>query len=70
MYSVINFPTKKAFRDAVKSGQKVGVFQPNDMFNTPIPDNGHVCVEGPHYPRPHSWYATVELRGGYAVSVK
>ena len=70
MYSVINFPSKKAFRDAVKTGQKCTVFQPNDMFNTPIPANGRVCVEGPHYPRPHSWYATVELRDGYAVSVK
>jgi len=70
MYSTVNFPTKKALKEAVAAGRKVSVYQPNDMFNTPIPQNGKVTLEGPHYPKPHSWYAQAELQDGYIVKVK
>jgi len=32
--------------------------------------NGRELVEGPHYPKSHSWYAQVEMRDGVVVSVK
>lgn len=67
-YSDINFKTKKAFKDAVKSGAKVSVFNPG--FGGPVPSSGTVCVEGPHYPLPHRWYATVTLKDGYVSAVK
>lgn len=35
----------------------------------PTPDNGKVCVGGPHYPEPHKWYATVTLQNGEVVKV-
>jgi len=70
MYTDVNFKTKKALKDAVASGRKVTVFQPNDMFNTPIPQNGSVALEGPHYPEPHRWYASATLKDGFVVSVK
>ena len=69
MYASRNFPSKKSFREAVAAGEKITVFQPNDFFNTPIPRDGKVCVEGPHYPKPHTWYASVTLKGGYVVKV-
>lgn len=59
MYVDPNFPTKKALKDAVKAGKDVTVFQPGGFF--PAPDGPIQYVEGPHYPRPHTWYATVEL---------
>lgn len=31
---------------------------------------GKVCLEGPHYPKPHSWYAEAELVNGVVVKVK
>jgi hypothetical protein len=31
---------------------------------------GKHCVEGPHYPKPHSWYASVVVADGRIVSVK
>lgn len=72
MYTTINFKTKKALKEAVASGQRVTIFQPNDMFGNPKADprySGSACVEGPHYPEPHRWYATVELKEGRIVKV-
>lgn len=31
---------------------------------------GTVCLEGPHYPKPHRWYAEAELKDGIVVKVK
>lgn len=70
MYTDRNFKTKKALKEAVAAGQQITVYQPNDMFGKPAPTEGTVCVEGPHYPQPHSWYASVTLKGGVVVKVK
>jgi len=68
MYTVFNFQTKKKLKEAVKSGEKISVYQPGGMF--PCQQEGRGCVEGPHYPEAHRWYATVELKSGVIVSVK
>ena len=70
MYCEQNFKTKKALKEAVAAGQKIGVYQPNDFFNTPVPRDGNVCVEGPFYPKPHTWYASVTLKDGFITKVK
>ena len=70
MYTSKNFKTKKALKEAVENGEKISVYQPNNIFNVPDPVNGRATVEGPRYPAPHTWYATVELKYGYIVSVK
>ena len=31
---------------------------------------GSVALEGPHYPAPHSWYASAVLKDGVVVKVK
>lgn len=67
-YTDINFKTKKALKDALKEGETITVYQPGGMF--PCPTNGSVILEGPHYPTPHSWYATAVLKDGVVVSVK
>jgi hypothetical protein len=69
MYTDRNFQTKKALKEAVAAGKQIGVYQPNDMFNTVIPANGQVSVEGPHYPQPHKWYARVTLTNGFITKV-
>lgn len=69
MYTTVNFKTKKALKEAVASGQEVSVFQPG-IQSSYIPANGDVSVEGPHYPKPHTWYAEVTLRDGKIVGVK
>ena len=67
MYSKINFKTKKEFKEAIKSGQKVGLFAPG--LGVPR-ENGTEFVEGPHYPKPHSWYAEVTMLNGLVTRVK
>lgn len=67
MYTVINFPSKKRLKDAVKLGLKVELFAPG--LGSPKA-NGTEFVEGPHYPAPHTWYAQVEMVDGIVVKVK
>ena len=67
MYCTENFKTKKALKEAIAAGKKVGVYQPGGMF--PAPTNGKAAVEGPWYPRPHTWYASVTLKDGVIVKV-
>lgn len=73
MYTVKNFKTKKALKEAVQAGEKIRIYQPGGMFNPPEaqPDySGKATLEGPHYPAPHSWYAQVVMKDGFIVSVK
>lgn len=67
MYTTSNFNNKKALRDAVAAGKQVGVFNPSPFGTTPT--EGECGVEGPHYPKPHRWYATVTLKNGVIVKV-
>lgn len=73
MYTTIDFPTKKALKDAIAKGDDIGVYQPNDTFgNTDRVQTGthQVTLEGPHYPKPHRWYATAIVENGRITSVK
>lgn len=67
-YTSINFGTKKELKEAVIQGRIVRVYNPSGMF--PTKDNGTEYVEGPHYPKPHKWYAAVEVKNGVIVSVR
>lgn len=68
MYTEINFKTKKAMKDAFKEGKVLRVYQPGP-FGSAVQD-GSGCIEGPHYPAPHSWYASVEIKDGVIVKIK
>ena len=63
-----NFKTKKELKEAVNNGVAVTVFypgiQPSGMF-----DKAECSVEGPHYPKPHSWSAKVKVSNGQVVKV-
>lgn len=70
MYVSPNYRTKKQLKEAVAEGRIVTVYQPNDDFTGAVPPrDGEVSVEGPHYPKPHSWYARVTVKGGRVVKV-
>jgi hypothetical protein len=64
MYTKINFRTKKALREAVERGDEVEVSQPGPF---PGQTNGQVSVEGPWYPAPHSWYASVTIEDSVII---
>lgn len=72
MYVDPNLKSKKALKEAVAQYVATGkgavyVFSPGPF---PCPKDGEVSVEGPHYPKPHSWYARVEVKDGIVVKVK
>jgi len=59
-YCTIDFKTKKALREAVKTGKRCTVYQPGGIFPDPTYP-GSCSIEGPHWPKPHAWYARVVL---------
>lgn len=63
-----NYKTKKEFKAAVVAGVKHTPYNPSGMFPTPI--NGPITIEGPHYPKSHTWYASCEVKDGIVVKVK
>jgi hypothetical protein len=69
MYTSRNFKTKKQLKEALANGEKLTVFQPNDMFGANT-QSGKVYLEGPHYPKPHTWYAEAWLQDGFIVKVR
>jgi hypothetical protein len=68
MYTSINFKSKKDLKTAVAAGKAVTVYQPGP-FGGNEPQNGRVTLEGPHYPQPHKWYATAEIKDGKIIKV-
>jgi hypothetical protein len=67
VYVEPNFKTKKELKEAVARGAIVSVFSPGPF---PPKANGVEYIEGPHYPKPHTWYASVEVKDGLVVKVK
>lgn len=70
-YTDVDFTTKKALKEAVKastegSGRAVTIYNPGLGI---APANGTAFLEGPHYPRPHTWYAKVTMKDGIVVKV-
>lgn len=63
-----NYPSKKTFLAAVKAGVRHHPYNPSGMF--PVPQNGSVTIEGPHYPKPHKWYSSCVVKDGVVVSAK
>ncbi len=67
-----NFKSKKALKEAVAAGAKLsvnhGLFHAQNSADEKF--NGSLGVEGPWYPVPHSWYASVEVVNGYVAKVK
>ena len=68
MYTDINFKSKKDLKLAVASGKQVTYYQPG-LFGGKEPRDGQFCVEGPHYPEPHRWYATCTAKDGVIIKV-
>lgn len=62
-----DFKSKKALREALQAGKRVVVYQPG--MGT-VPTNGTISLKGPHFPKPHTWYATGKMVNGLLVSVK
>lgn len=67
-YTTQNFRTKSELKQALAERQKISVFNPGlgpDLSQF----TGEVCVEGPHAPEPHRWYARVRVKDGQVITV-
>lgn len=77
-YSTVNYKSKKALKEAVALWNEGNIpkanlhapraYQPGlgpDLSNY----TGRVSLEGPHYPRPHTWYAECEMKDGIIIKV-
>ena len=67
MYVTPNCKTKKELKERVARGEHVTVFAPG-LVSPPV--NGSCAVEGPHYPEPHRWYASVTIENGVVTKVR
>ena len=67
-YTERDFRSKKELKEAVARGEQVRTYQPGGIF--PSQQNGTVYLEGPHFPKPHSWYAQAVLKDGIVIKVK
>lgn len=65
-YSVKNFKSKKALREAVLAGERVEIYSPGPFG---CKQDGAEFLEGPHYPEPHRWYANVLVENGVVTKV-
>ncbi len=61
-----NFITKKALKEAIADGARVTVYSQGPFG---CAENGVETVEGPHYPQPHKWYASVQVKNGLVTKV-
>ena len=62
-----DYKTKKAFKEAVKAGVEHRPYSPAGLSHPA--ENGRETIEGPHYPKPHTWYASVNVLNGTVTSV-
>ena len=72
MYVEPNFPSKAALKRALAAGEVVTAFAPGlvrGQATEGVVNNGTAPVEGPHYPRPHTWYGIVTIKDGRVVKV-
>lgn len=58
MYATGNPKTKKQLKEWVVEGREVRAYDPGPFDTKPV---GTVTIEGPHYPKPHRWYARVAV---------
>ena len=65
-YVVGNPKTKKELKQQVQDYLDGVAVYPIEIFYPGIegPTSGRLAVEGPHYPKPHTWYAQVEVKDG------
>lgn len=67
MYVSPNFKSKAEAKRALAAGTIVTAFAPG--LGSP-PHNGKCAVEGPHYPKPHTWYGEATIVNGVVTAIK
>jgi hypothetical protein len=69
MYTFTNYKTKKAFKEAFNSGEKIRVKKDPLAIGGWCYGCGVVNIEGPHYPEHHTWGAIVKMENWVVVRI-
>jgi hypothetical protein len=69
VYTTKNFKSLAELKRAIKAGERITIYQPGPFGSNGLPLDGTVSLEGPHYPKAHSWYARATLRDGLVVKI-
>jgi hypothetical protein len=56
-----NFKSKAEVKRAIARGERIPVWQYNNIFNVTFEAGETVYLEGPWYPQPHRWYGKAKL---------
>jgi hypothetical protein len=70
MYTRQDFPTKKSLKEAISQGNEVTVYSPGLGLERPVTDSKGrlvVTLEGPKYPKPHTWCAQCEVDENWTI---
>ena len=67
MYFTVNYPSKAAAKRALANGEQVRV-KPTSEFDKG--GDGEFYIEGPWYPKPHTFYGKVTVKNGLVVTIK
>lgn len=76
MAYIENNPKSKAeIRRWIKDPERTVRIQANSPFPAALLEaeptfSGQVTIEGPHYPKPHTWWGTAKVVDGQVVEVK
>jgi hypothetical protein len=65
MYFTTNYPSKAAAKRALAAGEEVYVKRTSSFERL---EAGEHSVEGPWYPKPHTFYGTVTIGDGGRVT--
>lgn len=68
-YVYPNFPTKKSLKEAVASGKEVIVREIGPPGMEKTYKDGTAFIEGPHFPKPHTWHGKAWIKDGKIVKV-
>ena len=67
-YTIIDFQTKRSLKQAVKERKDIRCYEPGIGPNLSN-HSGIIYLEGPHSPRPHTWYVKATLTDGKVTKV-
>ena len=65
-YTTVNYPSKKALQTAFKSGTQISICH---MFPFSQDKDGDIVIEGPHFPKPHTFYQKATIKDGIVVKL-
>jgi len=65
-YTETDYKTKKELKEALRAKALIRIYNPGLGV---APTDGVAFLEGPHYPKPHTWYASVQMKDGNVEEV-